>query len=204
MITSKKRKILLLTFFIIAAIIVVFGKHLTGWMHPDEKALREEVVTIAEQYLGCSEADGSHESIIDAYNRISPIPRGYKMQYEDSWCAAFVTVVGTGSSMADWFYPECSCQEMIYLFQNSGEWVENDWYIPQTGDLIFYAWDEWPLGECTGWADHVGIVVDVYGPIIKVIEGNKDDAVACRYIPIGHPQIRGYGLPDYHKAAACS
>ena len=204
MIAAKKKKILALILLGIILIAALFVWHLSRWIHPDEKALREEVVSIARKYLGCSEEDGTHKSIIDAYNSMTSLPRGYQMQYEDSWCAAFVTVVGMQSSMAEWFYPECSCQEMIALMSAGTDWTENDWYIPQTGDLIFYAWDEWPLGDCTGWADHVGIVVDVYGPVIKVIEGNKDDAVAYRYILIGHPQIRGYGLPYYHKAAACS
>jgi hypothetical protein len=49
----------------------------------------------------------------------------------------------------------------------------------------------------------VGIVAGVYGPIIKVIEGNQKDSVTYHYVWIGHPQIRGYGLPNYRKAGNC-
>jgi hypothetical protein len=49
----------------------------------------------------------------------------------------------------------------------------------------------------------VGIVAEVYGPIIKVIEGNQKDSVTYHYVWIGHPQIRGYGLPNYRKAGNC-
>ena len=68
---------------------------------------------------------------------------------------------------------------------------------PLPGDIIFYDWDEKRLGDCTGWADHVGIVVGTKWPFVKVIEGNRDDAVAYRVIPLGEIHIRGYGLPDY-------
>ena len=47
----------------------------------------------------------------------------------------------------------------------------------------------------------MGIVVGTAGPFIKVIEGNKDDSVDYRIIPWSHPEIRGYGLPDYGKIA---
>lgn len=201
---KSRHRLMALIFSAALLLIVCTLFALSRQMHPDERALRDRMVETAEQYLGHNEADGSHREIIDLYNAQESLPRGYAVTYEDSWCAAFVSVVAMQSDMADWISTECSCQQMIYLFEANGEWVENDWYIPQKGDFIFYAWGEFPLGECTGWADHVGIVEGVYGPIIKVIEGNKDDSVAYRYIWIGHPEIRGYGLPDYHKAAACS
>ena len=52
-------------------------------------------------------------------------------------------------------------------------------------------------GECTGWSDHVGIVVGVKWPFIKVIEGNYNDQVGYRVIRVGETTVRGYGLPEY-------
>lgn len=176
---------------------------LNRWLHSDETALREYVVQTAEAYLGCNESDGTHKTIIDRYNTQTPLPRGYAMSYDDSWCAAFVSVVMMDADLTKWFPTECSCQQMIDLLDKSTDWTENDWYIPQVGDIVFYAWDDFTLGDCTGWADHVGIVAGIYGPVIKVIEGNKDDSVGYRYIWIGHPEIRGYGLPYYQKMVAC-
>ena len=69
--------------------------------------------------------------------------------------------------------------------------------MPQPGDIIYYDWDQINPGEATGWSDHVGIVVGVKWPFIKVIEGNKDDCVSYRIVPVGHKSIRGYGKPDY-------
>ena len=197
-----KNYIILGSIFFFCFVCVPF--FLLRYMSPEEKALRKEVVAIAESYLGCSEADGSHQTIIDYYNEQDFLPRGYEVTYEDSWCAAFVTTVGLQSKAADWMSPECSCEQMITLMDRNGDWEEWDWYIPQTGDLIFYDWEGRWFGDNKGWSDHVGIVVGVYGPVIKVIEGNLEDAVGYHYVFINHPHIRGYGLPDYRKCVACS
>ena len=86
---------------------------------------------------------------------------------------------------------------MIAAFQAMDRWVENDAYIPSPGDYIFYDWDDTGAGDCTGWPEHVGIVISVSGDVIKVIEGNKDDAVGYREIKVNGRYIRGYGVPDY-------
>ena len=162
-----------------------------------EAALRLQVVQTAEDYLGCRESDGSHEPIIDLYNSHEPLAQDYTVQYTDSWCATFVSAVSIRCGLTEILPTECSCQRLIGLFQELGRWQEDDNYTPLPGDVIFYDWDEKRPGDCTGWADHVGIVVGTKWPFVKVIEGNKDDAVVFRIIPLGEIHIRGYGLPDY-------
>ena len=165
---------------------------------PQEAKLRLEVVQTAQSYLGYCEADGSHEAIVDLYNSHEPLARDYEVTYTDSWCATFVSAVSIQCSLTDIIPTECGCERQIELFQNLGCWEESDSYTPLPGDIIYYAWDEGlQFGDCTGWADHVGIVVGTAWPFIKVIEGNYEDCVAYRYIPINHPEIRGYGLPGY-------
>ncbi len=163
----------------------------------EEAALRMQVVTTAEKYLGCSEADGSHQGIIDRYNAHQPLAMGYEVQYTDSWCAAFVSAAAIECGLTEIIPTECGCQRHIALFQNLGRWVESDNAIPLPGDLIFYDWDAEFFGDSTGWSDHVGIVVGTKWPFVKVIEGNRDDQVSYRILPLGHYQIRGYGKPDY-------
>lgn len=166
---------------------------------PGEAALRTGVVATAQSYLGCNEADGSHLPILDCYNAQEELPRNYTVSPEDSWCAAFVSCVAIQCGITDILPTECGCQRQIELFQALGRWEEGDGYIPQPGDVIYYDWQDKGLGDCTGWADHVGLVVGIKWPFAKIIEGNKDDAVACRYILLGGPTIRGYGLPDYES-----
>ena len=169
---------------------------------PEEMALRQQVVSTAEKYLGYNEQDLSQQEIVDLYNSHSPQARGYQVTYEDSWCAVFTSAVSIECGLTDILPTECSCQEKIKLFQALGRWEERDTYIPQSGDIIFYAWDDPKhLGNCTCWADHVGIVMDTFGPVLKVIEGNWSDAVCIRYLLCTEVGIRGYGLPDYAAAA---
>lgn len=162
-----------------------------------EVAVRMQVVKTAESYLGCSEANGSHKPIIDLYNSHTPLAMNYVVQYDDSWCSTFVSAVAIQCGLTDIIPTECGCERHIGLFQTMGRWEEDDHAIPLPGDLIFYDWNETKPGECTGWSDHVGIVVGTKWPFVKVIEGNKDDSVSYRWLLLGNRQIRGYGLPDY-------
>ena len=165
---------------------------------PDEAEKRLSLIQSAESWVGCSEADGTHEPIIDLYNSQEVLPMDYEVFYADSWCATFVTAAAMKAGLTDIIPPECGCQRQISLFQELGRWQEQDTYIPLPGDIIYYAWDEEPFGDCTGWADHVGIVVGTCWPFVKVIEGNKDDRVDYRIVSIWNPTIRGYGLPQYN------
>ena len=163
----------------------------------EEAALRVALVKTAESYLGCREDDGSHRQIIDLYNSHEPLAIGYEVQYTDSWCTAFVSAVAISCELTDIIPTECGCQRQIELFQSLGRWEESDSAIPLPGDLIYYDWNMEDKGECTGWADHVGIVVGTKWPFIKVIEGNRKDAVGYHYVRLNDVQIRGFAKPDY-------
>jgi len=163
---------------------------------PEEESARLSVVEKAKIWLGRREGDGSHHPIIDIYNSQTELPRGYPMTYEDAWCSAFVTAVAIETGNTGIIPPECSCDEQIELFRELGAWEEDDDYVPLPGDVIFYHWDCTAL-HCDHWTDHVGIVVGTRFGRILVIEGNKNNAVEYRVMPIGDPCIRGYGIPAY-------
>jgi len=158
---------------------------------------RASVLETAERYLGVQEGTAEHHAIIDGYNAHQPLAQGYEVKYADNWCATFVSFVAISQELTDGIPTECSCQRQIDLWKALDRWEETDSCLPLPGDIIYYDWDVRTLGDSTGWADHVGIVVGTHGPFIKVIEGNKDDAVGYRYIIRWDPRIRGYGLPDY-------
>ena len=164
----------------------------------DEQQLRFQLVTEAKLWLGTQEGSAQHEQIIRIYNTHEPLAQGYEVKPEDNWCAAFASAMAISCNMTDIVPTECGCERQVGLWQAIGRWEEDDTYRPLPGDYICYAWDDnWKFGDCTGWSDHVGIVVGTAGPFIKVIEGNKDDQVAYRIIFRYHPEIRGYGLPDF-------
>lgn len=204
---QKTRKIL----SILAAVLLVAAAVAAHYLHDpwgfywkvsaEESALRMQVVETAESWLGARETDGTHQPIIDQYNSHEPLAVGYTVQYTDSWCSAFVSSIAIQCGLTDIIPTECGCERHIGLFQNIGRWEENDSAIPLPGDIIFYDWDETMPGDATGWSDHVGIVVGTKWPFIKVIEGNYDDRVQYRIIPLWDIRIRGYGKPDYAAAA---
>ena len=206
------KRVLIVLAVILAALLLIVGSiflflKFTTWgfarqVSAEEQALRLEVVATAEKWLGSDEGQEKHLQLIEIYNAHEPLAQGYAVTAEDNWCAAFGSSVAIQCGITDIFPTECGCERQIGLWQSLDCWEENDNYMPLPGDYIYYAWDEkFSFGDCTGWADHVGIVVGTAGPFIKVIEGNRNDTVGYRIILRGDWQIRGYGLPDY--AALC-
>ena len=160
---------------------------------------RTKIVAAAQSWLGCRESDGTHKPIIDTYNADKPLPRGYKVQYDDEWCATFISALGIKCGAKDIILKECSCNKLIELHQANGTWVENDAYVPAPGDIIMYDWDD-KKDQSTdnkNRADHVGIVEKVVGTTITIIEGNKGEAVARRTLQVNGRYIRGYIVPNY-------
>lgn len=145
-----------------------------------EKQLREKAVNTAKAWAGCKESNGTHKKIIDLYNSVKPLPRGYAVKYNDAWCATFVSAVGIAAGLSKIILRECGCDAMIDLYKAAGRWQENDAYVPSAGDVVFYDWQDTGKGDNTGYPDHVGLVCGVSGSTIKVIEGNKNDAVKYR------------------------
>lgn len=154
----------------------------------------KDILACANSFVGCKESDGSHKKIIDIYNAHTPLARGYKVKYTDSWCATFVSAVAIKCGATDIIPTECGCEKMVTLFKNLGRWEESENHIPSAGDIIFYDWD-----KTDTWADHVGIVEKIDNFTLTVIEGNYNDAVGKRTIQIGDKRIRGYGKPAYSK-----
>lgn len=164
-----------------------------------KKELIDNVIEIAKDFIGCNEHDGSHRVIIDIYNR-DPLPRSYKMKYNDSWCAAFISVVFYLSGLQDLVGKECGCEEFIKIFKKKGIWIEDGTIKPQRGDIILYNWDDITQPN-NGHSDHIGLVTDVNDAtkIAKVIEGNMNDMVGYRNVPFRAGYIRGYARPDYES-----
>ena len=156
-----------------------------------------KVVNQAKAWLGRKESNGTHKAIIDVYNSQKKLPRGYKVKYTDEWCATFVSAVAVKLGYTDIIPTECGCEKMIEQFKKLGSWVENENRTPKPGDIIFYDWQDNGVGDNRGGSDHVGIVEKVTGGQIIVIEGNKGQAVARRYLKVNGRYIRGYGVPKY-------
>ena len=158
---------------------------------------RLRMVYTMEHWIGFSEFNKKHRKIIDLYNRQSPLPRGYKMNYTDSWCAATVTAAAFKCNLTDIFPCECSVSKMVELAKEKKIWVESDSYNPKPGDLIVYDWQDSGLGDNHGTPDHVGLVEYNTGSKMGILEGNYKDSVRRRIVRVGQRYIRGYITPKY-------
>lgn len=137
---------------------------------------------LAKRYIGVKEGTSTHKHIIDEYNKISPLPNGYKMTYRDPWCACFVSFVlyKCGAKNAPF---SASANDM------RAKAIHNQQYRrtgPKVNDIVFYDWNN------DGHVDHVGIVSKVDANTITTIEGNKNDAVGTRIISKNSKNISGY------------
>ena len=149
----------------------------------------------------CAEGGANHSALLAVYNSLDPLPRGVKMLPSYDWCAATITANAIRQDMTGIFAKECSCTLQIRQWQKMGRWVERDDYVPQTGDIIYYAWDANGSGDWTKSVDHVGAVVSCEGGYITAIEGNYKNNVSRRRIPVNYKFIRGFAVPDYASLA---
>ena len=146
------------------------------------KISKEKFVSGATKWIGTREGDANHKKILSIYNGQTPLPRGYRLRESDAWCAGFVTAVAVETGCGDVFPRECSCWYMEKMAGQMGYIIDRG--KTDVGDVVLYDW------EPDGTVDHVGIVVQRNGNTLKVVEGNKSNAVGYRTIGIKSKNIR--------------
>ena len=123
----------------------------------------------------------------------------YPFENRVEWCACFVSWCADQCGyLESGVIPKFSlCPDGADWFKRNGQWHDRN-YEPQSGDIIFYDW------ENDGITDHVGIVEKVENGMVYTVEGNTSDAdhrngdvVARHSYPIGSHFIYGYGTPAY-------
>lgn len=149
----------------------------------------------AARWLGTKEGSREHRQILEVYNAIRPLPRGYAVQQTDAWCAAFVSAAAVMAGAGELYPLECSCARMIEGAKTMDIWVEDDTYVPEIGDWVLYNWQAKSDGDDTGAPDHVGIVIGLESGQILAVEGNYDNAVKLRSFPVNWEKLRGFICP---------
>lgn len=152
---------------------------------------RNEVVKTINNLKG----EEGHLKVLEVYNSQKPLPRSYKLQYKDPWCAATVSAVFLMNGYNA--LSEVSCTMMVKKAKDLGIWIEDDAYVPQIGDIIMYDWNDNGKGDNLGTPDHVGIVISVTKSKIMVREGNKNKTLGNRDVTVNSVTIRGYITPPY-------
>ena len=159
----------------------------------------EMYLDVLRGWIGYSEDNGKFKQIIDLYNTQKPLPRGYKVQYDDEWCDTTVSAAAIKAGMTDLIGTECSCGYHEEIFKTKGIWkgkISN----PQPGDIIIYA-----TGG-VGWPYHIGVVETNNGNgTITIINGNsgvtgkKSGSSVSRWThSINYKDILGYARPKYY------
>ena len=159
----------------------------------------ESVLDVMRGWLGFSEANGKFKEIIDLYNSVKPLPRGYAVQYSDEWCDTCVSAAGIRAGCSELIGRECGVEEHVKIFKKLGIWIEDGTITPEPGYVIVYNWDK-AAQPNDGYSDHIGFVEKVSGGKVTAIEGNRGEKVDRRVIPLGWGYIRGYAAPRYEKA----
>lgn len=154
----------------------------------------------ARKYLGVEQGSLTHQSIINEYNSIKPLPVGYQVTYYDDWCDTFISFLAIKTGAIDLIGRECGVERHIDIFKKLGIWIEDGSIQPKPGDIITFNWDTNSQPN-DGWADHIGIVESVSNNTLTTIEGNSNRAVRRCYYSIGNGNIRGYARPSYQTGA---
>lgn len=149
----------------------------------------------AARWLGTKEGSQEHRKILEVYNSIDPLPRGYAVKQTDPWCAAFASAASVMAGAGVRYPLECSCSRMIERAKSMGIWLEDDSHVPQIGDWVLYNWQAQSGGDDTGDPDHVGIVIGLEDGQILAVEGNYDNGVKLRRCPVNWEKIRGFICP---------
>lgn len=167
-----------------------------------ESKLRQKVVSGITVYNGAKQGSASHKEILSIFNK-SGLCKRYTMTVNDAWCATTASAAYIKAGLTKIFpCVECSCSAMIEKAKKAGIWVEKDSYIPKTADLIMYDWDDSGKGGCKGAPEHVGIVTGVKNGVIRVFEGNKNNACGYRDIAVNGRYIRGFITPNFASIAS--
>ena len=162
----------------------------------EKKRTVADYLAVWHSWLGWSESNGRHKQIIDIYNSHKPLAQGYKVKYTDQWCDVTVSAAAIKAGMVDLIGTECGVERHVQIFKEKDIWIEDGNIVPKPGYIIVYNWGKSSQPN-DGFADHIGVVDSVKEGIIICIEGNRNDAVSYRSVPIGWGNIRGYAAPKY-------
>lgn len=56
--------------------------------------MAKNIINYAQSYLGVGQGSARHKELINRYNRVKPLPGGYKLKDSDNWYASFISVMG--------------------------------------------------------------------------------------------------------------
>ena len=164
-------------------------------------SVRKRIRDTAIGWVGKNEKDGSYKQIVDCYNDGSYYDSSF-LYYGNEWNAGFVSAVFIKAGKVGLIFPDSSCRSLMSAAESTGSWIENDAYVPDRGDVIFFSFSDSGSGDCKYGCDHAGIVVNVNCNVITYVEGGSSQktgngTVRYKTVNLNSRYIRGFILPDY-------
>ena len=171
-----------------------------------ELQLRQKVANIINGWVGATKGSAAHKEILTTYNTFDHAPDTvkYAVQPWDDYCDTTASAAYIKAGVAKWSGTECGVERHTKIAKKLGCWVEADNNVPDIGASCVYDWQDNGQGDCTGWADHIGIVTWVSADKKRFIvtEGNMSGGVVGkREIEVNARYIRGFICPDFAAAA---
>ena len=141
------------------------------------------MIDVSGRYVGHAKGDPAVNMLIDVYNTLKPLPRGYKAKPTDKYCAEFVTAIARMCQYSETFPNECGALDMWRKCADMGIRIGD----PVAGALIFFNYS------------HVGLVEYVTDDgVIHTVEGNVNGGLIERKTHRKtDSDILGYALPVY-------
>ena len=180
----------------------------------DQFTTAEQLVSVAQSQLGYTESILNFEVDLHGIRRgITRYGQWYGNPYGD-WSAMFVSFCVHYAGATE-LPANAGPESMRMEWQESGLYASVENGVPKIGNLIFLKPDPLlrntntvtlgqPQAELQGKLDlsigqqdiagSVGIITDITEEGITLIQGNVDDAVVERTIPVDDDMILGYGL----------
>lgn len=143
-------------------------------------------------YTGILEKSTWHLEILSQYNKIDPLPRGYKPNKNDAWCAIFLCAIGWSAGFRLWPW-ECSVPRIQTEARRRGIWRKGWSTMPKLGDWVVFDWGN------NGTADHIGAVCAIFGNSVWIVEGNNSDSVKIRRLTVGDGRVEGTVALDFSE-----
>ena len=78
----------------------------------------QDYLNVWRSWIGFSEANGKFKQIIDLYNSMKPLPRGYAVRYTDEWCDTTVSAAAIKAGCVNLVGRECGCEEHVKIFKS--------------------------------------------------------------------------------------
>ena len=158
-----------------------------------EREARLDFAVECLKFTGIKEGSPEHAALMEFYNMIDPLPRGYRMTLKDAWCAAYLCGTAWKLGYRNWNF-ECSCSRLQEMAKADGIWKDRH-YVPKVGDWVVF-----DLSKPWGKGDHIGVITGTDGRKNYSCEGNFSDSVKNRLdLEVGDERICGYICNDFSE-----